>query len=596
MRKIINYITSQTVLAVMIILFAVAPAKAWAAENSNQLDLSIVMAPETDLTVYVDGQYSGALSESYGFGDTATITAPEVSGKTFSHWEADGSVISYANPLKLTINAHTTICAVYADTAGVSKTVAGFTSITRTNEGDKISFQAIAGGSTVDGAGIVYSTTAIGENLKIGGTSITAVAAERLTDGATKLPESILDENNCWMLQIKPTGSSTVYHARAYVTVGGNTTYGDVKDVKLSELESGISMIANLEGFEPGTDDLLEEIAKNRANNPASVTNAPTAKNLNYNGQAQALVTVGEASGGEMQYTLGTDATTAPVNNLYTTTIPTATNAGTYYVWYKVVADDEHTDSEAVCVTVTITDEAVANVIDMIGKLPAPSEVTANDKEQIEAARAAYDALSDEQKGKIPEETLKKLTDAEAALAELQNDTGDTQLNPDGTKTVTEEDKKDNTIIVTTYDKKDKPVQQYIYKKTKGTSVDLKNVNSKTLKKVIVPETVKANGKTYKVTRIRKGFLKNCKQTTNVFIGKYVNTIDKNAFKYGKKVKIVTIDGRLNKVGKGAFKNTKKNVIIKLKNNAKNFKKNKKLLEKSGLPKNATVKRVKSKK
>ena len=328
MRKIINYITSQTVLAVMIVLFAVAPAKVWAAENSDQLDLSIVMAPETDLTVYVDGQYSGALSDSYGFGDTATITAPEVTGKNFSHWEADGSVISYANPLKLTMNAHTTLYAVYANEAPTTSAVAGFTSITRTNEGDKISFQATAGGGTVEGAGIVYSTTASGETLKIGGTGVTNVAAEKLTDSTTSMPDSILDNNNCWMLQIKPTGSSTVYHARAYVTVGGNTTYGDVKDVKLSELESGISMIANLEGFEPGTDDLLEEIAKNRANNPASVTNAPTAKNLNYNGQAQELVTAGTATGGSMQYAIGTDATTAPTSG-WGTSIPTATEVGT---------------------------------------------------------------------------------------------------------------------------------------------------------------------------------------------------------------------------------------------------------------------------
>ena len=346
MKRILKRFMPQTILLVLVAVFAVAPVSVFAAVNGsidNKVDLSLVMTPETQLTVYVDGQYSGALSDSYGFGDTATITAPEVSGKTFSHWEADGSVISYANPLKLTINAHTTICAVYADTAGVSKTVAGFTSITRTNEGDKISFQAIAGGSTVDGAGIVYSTTAIGENLKIGGTSVTAVAAERLKDGTTKLPKSILDDNNCWMLQIKPTGSSTVYHARAYVTVGGNTTYGDVKDVKLSELESGISMIANLEGFEPGTDDLLEEIAKNRANNPASVTNAPTAKNLNYNGQAQALVTTGTATGGTMQYALGT-ATEA--TQPYTTSIPTGTNAGIYYVWYKVVGDANHNSTE----------------------------------------------------------------------------------------------------------------------------------------------------------------------------------------------------------------------------------------------------------
>ena len=43
--------------------------------------------------------------------------------------------------------------------------------------------------------------------------------------------------------------------------VDGETSYGDVKDVKLSELESGVSLIANLEGFEPGINDILDEIA-----------------------------------------------------------------------------------------------------------------------------------------------------------------------------------------------------------------------------------------------------------------------------------------------------------------------------------------------
>ena len=293
MKRLIKRFMPQTVLIVLVTVFTVAAVLVFAAENGstdNKVDLSLVMTPETQLTVYVDGALSGELSGEYSFGDTASITAPSLSGKVFSHWEADGSIISYSNPLTLTMNAHTTLYAVYANEAPTTSAVAGFTSITRTNEGDKISFQATAGGGTVEGAGIVYSTTATGNNLKIGGgAGVTQVAAEKLTDSTTSMPDSILDDNNCWMLQIKPTGSSTVYHARAYVTVGGNTTYGDVKDVKLSELESGISMIANLEGFEPGTDDLLEEIAKNRANNPASVTNAPTAKNLNYNGQAQDL-------------------------------------------------------------------------------------------------------------------------------------------------------------------------------------------------------------------------------------------------------------------------------------------------------------------
>lgn len=87
----------------------------------------------------------------------------------------------------------------------------------------------------------------------------------------------------------------------------------------------------------------------------ASVTAAPTANTLTYNGSAQELVSAGTAEGGEMQYALGEDATTAPDDEWsYDTSIPTATDAGTYYVWYKVVGDDYHGDVEAQSLTVTI--------------------------------------------------------------------------------------------------------------------------------------------------------------------------------------------------------------------------------------------------
>ena len=56
-----------------------------------------------------------------------------------------------------------------------------------------------------------------------------------------------------------------------------------------------------------------------------------------------------------MQYALGTkDAATQP----YTTSIPTATNAGTYYVWYKVIGDENHKDAQAGCVEVIIKSRA----------------------------------------------------------------------------------------------------------------------------------------------------------------------------------------------------------------------------------------------
>lgn len=267
MKRMIKNSSLLTKLVVFVALLAALTFVISAEDvQGNDLDLSLIFAPETQLVVNVDGNWSGALSDSYGFGDTASITAPANSGsKNFSHWEADGSVISYSRTIKLTMNADTTLSAVYADAAPAAQSTAGFTSITRTNEGDKISFQAIADakdGESLTGAGIVYSTSASEDALIIGGAGVTNVPAVQLTDSTSTLPDSVLDKNNCWILQI-PADGSTVYSARAYVTTDAGTVYGDVKEVKLSELESGVSLISNLPGFDPdsGLDDILSGLA-----------------------------------------------------------------------------------------------------------------------------------------------------------------------------------------------------------------------------------------------------------------------------------------------------------------------------------------------
>jgi hypothetical protein len=84
---------------------------------------------------------------------------------------------------------------------------------------------------------------------------------------------------------------------------------------------------------------------------PATITKEPTSNPLTYNGSAQELVTAGQASGGEIQYALGT-ATKA--TEPYSTSIPTKTEAGTYYVWYKAAGDGNHSDSNPGCVSVTV--------------------------------------------------------------------------------------------------------------------------------------------------------------------------------------------------------------------------------------------------
>ena len=85
----------------------------------------------------------------------------------------------------------------------------------------------------------------------------------------------------------------------------------------------------------------------------AEVITAPTgAVGLTYNKKAQALVSVGEAFGGTMQYSRD--------NVRWVVSVPKATKAGDYTVYYKVSGDDNHTDSAEASVSVTIAPKVVA--------------------------------------------------------------------------------------------------------------------------------------------------------------------------------------------------------------------------------------------
>lgn len=73
----------------------------------------------------------------------------------------------------------------------------------------------------------------------------------------------------------------------------------------------------------------------------------PTANpGLTYNKRPHILINAGHTEGGIMQYRLD--------GGTYSTTLPTATNAGDYTVYYKVVGDASHNDSAEQSIEVTI--------------------------------------------------------------------------------------------------------------------------------------------------------------------------------------------------------------------------------------------------
>ena len=88
----------------------------------------------------------------------------------------------------------------------------------------------------------------------------------------------------------------------------------------------------------------------------AAIATAPAAvTGLTYSGSAQPLVTAGSSDEGTVQYAIGNAS--GPMG-AFSTTVPTGTNAGTYYIWYKVVGDADHSDSAPQKLTVTVAKAA----------------------------------------------------------------------------------------------------------------------------------------------------------------------------------------------------------------------------------------------
>lgn len=147
------------------------------------------------------------------------------------------------------------------------------------------------------------------------------------------------------------TGAAVSYGTKeGEYTLTANPSYTDVGTYKVF-----YRVTAEGRNEKTGSADIVIEKAD------STVTTAPAAKTLTYNGQAQELVTAGTASGGTMKYAV-TTANQEPAAEAYTfdnTSIPAKTAAGTYYVWYKVKADNNHNDTDANYVEVSIGKRSV---------------------------------------------------------------------------------------------------------------------------------------------------------------------------------------------------------------------------------------------
>ena len=82
---------------------------------------------------------------------------------------------------------------------------------------------------------------------------------------------------------------------------------------------------------------------------------APTARSLTFNNSSQSLVNAGSVTaGGTLEYAVGDSNTSAPSSG-WSTSVPSRTNADTYYVWWRINAASGYNAVAASCLTSTIS-------------------------------------------------------------------------------------------------------------------------------------------------------------------------------------------------------------------------------------------------
>ena len=127
---------------------------------------------------------------------------------------------------------------------------------------------------------------------------------------------------------------------------------GPCPSVNITPVAAGTTFVTATAG---GVSRRCQITVKDTSKDDATVT-APTAKtSLAYTDAAQALVNAGSTSDGTLKYAIGT---ADYVTGDYSESIPEATAAGTYYVWYYVAGDASHNDSAPEKVAVTIAKAA----------------------------------------------------------------------------------------------------------------------------------------------------------------------------------------------------------------------------------------------
>lgn len=244
------------------------------------------------------------------YGDTVTLTAEGGSGTGALQWSATGA-------------------AQVQEDGTLTVTGVGPITVTVTKESDGQYASATATADTTAEAKALTVTAATALDKPYDGT------AEVQVIGVT-LDGMVADD------------AVTVDLSKVKGTLPG-TEVGDYDRVKLEGLEL-TGEKADCYTLDSVADNVPITVSITAAQ--ADVETLPTAAaELTYNGDTLVLVQPGKAEGGTLVYSLSADGP-------FTAELPTATQAGTYTVWYKVEGDANHEDSAPQSLEVTVAKAA----------------------------------------------------------------------------------------------------------------------------------------------------------------------------------------------------------------------------------------------
>ena len=312
-------------------------------------------------------------------GDTFTLTYEDNTGTAVGEHTATVTGLTGADAANYTIDGVENLTQAWsiasASLAGAEVTLDEST-FTYTGSEQKPTVTVKLGGKTLN-ADTDYDVDFGGDSINADTYTVTVTGKGNYSGTATEKPTYTI--NPAALTISDATLAAKTYDGTTAATVTG-VTFTGLQNGETLTLGSGYTATAVFDDANAGTDKTATVTVTLKNGNytfadgsettytltgqtiakaAAAVAKAPAAvAELTYNGQDQALVTAGTATGGTMMYRLGE-------NGDYTDAVPTGTDAGNYTVYYYVKGDANHNDTAPASVQVTLAKKAATVTVQL---------------------------------------------------------------------------------------------------------------------------------------------------------------------------------------------------------------------------------------